>query len=165
MFLLSQKNASTPLSSMFDHTSTLERMHCTLLLQLMRNFGLGHLINSNPLVTAHPTKEIGNEPLASSSSTPAAPTPSARLSAISIRSMLVQTVLATDMSIHARWMNEFSEFAEVEEAKVGRGASAENATRSDETESTRLIVCQALLKCADISNPVSPGGILESHVC
>lgn len=101
-------------------------MHCTLLLQLMRNFGLGHLIS--------PISAIPSSWASSSNDSPRTP---------NIRSSLIQTVLATDMSIHAGWMKDFAEFA------------AMNDESEPVSEADRILVCQALLKCADISNPVS----------
>ncbi|KDQ13375.1 hypothetical protein BOTBODRAFT_111701, partial [Botryobasidium botryosum FD-172 SS1] len=115
------KNAKTPLSFVYQDKSPLEHMHCTLLLQLMTNFGLGHLIS------------------------PLAPT-------LSFRQLLIQTVLATDMSIHDEWMKKF------ESVMVdGDGDAA-----SPDTDRARVLVCQALIKCADISNPARPHHISES---
>ncbi|KAF8155586.1 hypothetical protein B0H34DRAFT_659703 [Crassisporium funariophilum] len=39
------KNAKTPLSLVFDHTSALEQMHCQLLLRVMKHHGLGVLLD------------------------------------------------------------------------------------------------------------------------
>ena len=95
----------------YDHSSALEQMHCSLLLQLMRNTSLGHLISASP------------------------PSSNGR-AMVNIRDLLVGTILATDMAMHKDWMNRFR--------------NPDNAS----TESNKLLVCQALLKCADISNPV-----------
>jgi len=43
--VLGQKNAEAPLSKLYEHKSALERMHCTLLLRLIRKHGMGHLIS------------------------------------------------------------------------------------------------------------------------
>ncbi|KAF8342550.1 uncharacterized protein EI90DRAFT_2987706 [Cantharellus anzutake] len=112
------KNASTPVSVIYDHNSALEQMHCALLLQLMRNTGLGHLITS----FLPPTN--GQE-------------------TVNIRDLLVGTILATDMGIHGDWMRRFREHIE------------------GPTKCNKLLVCQALLKCADISNPSRPHEISE----
>jgi hypothetical protein len=62
-------------------------------------------------------------------------------------------------------MHEFSEFTGLAEAEAGRDASVEHTLTCEEAENTRLLLCQALLKCADISNPVSPGDVLGRYVC
>ena len=56
------------------------------------------------------------------------------------RKLLLGTVLATDMSVHAEFMTNFTALLE---GKV------------DDDFRRRVLVCQALIKCADISNPVS----------
>ena len=63
-----------------------------------------------------------------------------------MRKLLLGTVLATDMSVHAEFMANFHEL--VAGSDVGE-------------HKRRVLVCQALIKCADISNPVS---ILHCHV-
>ncbi|QRV91058.1 hypothetical protein RhiJN_19076 [Ceratobasidium sp. AG-Ba] len=42
-------NADTPLSRVFDHKSSLEQLHCALLLRLMHKHGMGHLLSSRPI--------------------------------------------------------------------------------------------------------------------
>ncbi len=86
-------------------------MHCSLLLQLMRNTGLGHLIAAS------------------------SPSSNGRVT-VNVRDLLVGTILAMDMGIHGEWMVRFKKPAETS------------------SEMNKLLVCQALLKCADISNPV-----------
>ncbi|KAF8315023.1 HD-domain/PDEase-like protein [Clavulina sp. PMI_390] len=120
------KSAGTCLSSLFNHSSTLERMHCTLLLQLMRNFGLGHLIRNDDLVFGLP------EPL---------------------RTSLVETVLATDMSLHFGWIQQFNSMID---------QRAANQAEGNDPRRVKLLACQALMKCADISNPVRPPAIGEA---
>ena len=61
---------------------------------------------------------------------------------VTFRKMLVETVLATDMSVHVDFMRRFEEMV-----AIGRGPDADVGNR-------RVLLCQALIKCADISNPV-----------
>ena len=58
----------------------------------------------------------------------------------SFRKLLLGTVLATDMGVHFDFMAEFERFLQ--------GAEFPELRK-------RVLVCQALIKCADISNPVS----------
>ena len=55
------------------------------------------------------------------------------------RKLLLGAVLATDMGVHFDFMTEF--------ANLLNGADFTELKR-------RVLVCQALIKCADISNPV-----------
>lgn len=55
------------------------------------------------------------------------------------RQLLLKTVLATDMGIHFNFMTDFRDML--------AGADLPEFQR-------RILVCQALIKCADISNPV-----------
>lgn len=57
----------------------------------------------------------------------------------SFRKLLLGTVLATDMGVHFDFMAEFRNLL--------NGADFPELKR-------RILVCQALIKCADISNPV-----------
>ena len=61
-------------------------------------------------------------------------------SGASFRKLLLGTVLATDMGVHFDFMAEFESFLQ--------GADFPDLKK-------RILVCQALIKCADISNPVS----------
>lgn len=63
-----------------------------------------------------------------------------------IRKLLWQTVLATDMSMHDQFMRNFKDIID--------GQLGSLCIR-------QVIVCQAIMKCADISNPVCP----ESMKC
>ncbi|WVF72402.1 hypothetical protein IAT40_007217 [Kwoniella sp. CBS 6097] len=61
------------------------------------------------------------------------------------RRVLYSTVLATDMSLHFAWIQRLKDFDEgLREGEVG------------EDEYDRVMICQALIKCADISNPTRP---------
>ena len=105
---LFQKNANTPLSLLFDHTSALEQMHYQLLKRVMRRHGLGVFLD-DPLHGTH------------------------------VRDILRSSVIFTDMSVHNDFMAQFKKLIE-----IGGGSISQRQT----------IVCQALLKNADISNPV-----------
>lgn len=59
----------------------------------------------------------------------------------SFRKLLSMTVLATDMGVHAEFMRCFKEMV--------------NAEVPIDLFRQKVLVCQALIKCADISNPVS----------
>jgi hypothetical protein len=67
------------------------------------------------------------------------------------RDVLYSSVLATDMSLHFAWIDELKSF----EKEVREGAG-----RRDDEE-VRVMICQALIKCADISNPVSTTCLLR----
>lgn len=96
-----------PLAELYEK-STLEQMHYSLMMQLMRHHGLGTLLDR---------PESGS----------------------CFRKLLAMTVLATDMGIHADFMARFKEMVS--------GAPVDRFTQ-------KILVCQALIKCADISNPV-----------
>jgi hypothetical protein len=64
--------------------------------------------------------------------------------ALSFRRVMYSSVLATDMSLHFAWIARLKEF----------GSSIETHDESSE-EDDRIMLCQAIIKCADISNPVS----------
>ena len=107
--IMSQKNARSPLSQVYDDKSPLEHMHCIFLLPIMRRHGLAHLVSDG---------RVGN----------------------STGRILRETVLATDMGVHQKFMDRFSRMVE------DPGAFTEREVR--------LLICQALIKCSDISNPV-----------
>jgi hypothetical protein len=56
---------------------------------------------------------------------------------------MYSSVLATDMSLHFAWMARLKDF----------GASLESTEERIEQDD-RIMLCQAIIKCADISNPV-----------
>jgi hypothetical protein len=62
------------------------------------------------------------------------------------RELLLKTVLATDMSVHDDFMRRFEQL------------SAGNLHASE--QETKILMCQAVIKCADISNPVGPRTLL-----
>jgi len=55
------------------------------------------------------------------------------------RKLLSETVLATDMRVHLDFMIRFKRIVDGEQVDL---------------EKKKVLVCQALIKCADISNPV-----------
>jgi len=61
------------------------------------------------------------------------------------RKVLYSSVLATDMSLHFAWIARLKDF----------GASLRTERESSD-EDDRIMLCQAIIKCADISNPVRP---------
>jgi hypothetical protein len=92
----------------YSDKSALEQMHCALLLQVMRQHGLGQLLDHKP----------------------------------GFKKLLLWTVLATDMSVHQEFMRRFKDVV------VLRG-------EEEEEEERKVLMCQAMIKCADISNPVA----------
>ena len=58
-----------------------------------------------------------------------------------VRKLLSETVLATDMSVHAAFMDNFRSL-------LSENSDADLCRR-------QVLTCQAIIKCADISNPVS----------
>ncbi|KAI0066906.1 HD-domain/PDEase-like protein [Artomyces pyxidatus] len=62
------------------------------------------------------------------------------------RKLLAETVLATDMRVHIDFMHRFQRIISGEETDVYK---------------KKVIVCQALIKCADISNPCRPLRVSE----
>lgn len=106
-----QKNAKAPLAEVYDDKSVLEHMHYALLLSLMRNHGLGSLLDR---------PDFG----------------------ASFRKVLFLVVLAIDMSMHTDFMKAFAKHIQSRRART-------------DLLKRRILICQALIKCADISNPVS----------
>jgi hypothetical protein len=151
---MSQTNADTPLSRVFDHKSSLEQLHCALLLRLMHKYGMGHLLMTRPSLPVKTTSG-GKAGLVSYASSPSlnATYQQQKSSAESglrqphgFRWLLVQTVLATDMSVHFDWIKRFKEYAT---------SDSSGGLRKVPEDEERLMICQALIKCGDISNPVS----------
>lgn len=122
---------------MYDDKSALEQMHCALLLQLMRKHGLGHLV----LTSTEAARCSGSESGCHGNG--------------EFRKLLVQTVLITDMVLHFDWMGKMKELAkDVQSGDTSRRALDE----------IKLLICQALIKCGDISNPVRPACVSDGPV-
>ncbi|KAF8579226.1 HD-domain/PDEase-like protein [Ramaria rubella] len=191
------KNAKTPLAELFDDASVLEKMHCTLLLQVMRKHRMGHLLDrrlphmthessfssvsrsrsrteSDPGVLNHVNgisyEQNENNADALRSLTPLPMRPvlkksvstyhgssesAANGTGTEFRSLLVKTILATDMSVHFQWMPKFAELHECV-ARAAENVEDFGKTVDEVDFQSRLLLCQALIKCADISNPSRP---------
>jgi hypothetical protein len=133
-----QKNAKVPLSVVYDDKSILENMHCMLIVHLLRKHGFGFL--------------LGPAPAAEAKKYPAR----ADIDSRGFRRVLYGAILATDMALHFAWIQRLKEFAEAMQNEVQVDREALN-------EEDRAMLCQALIKCADISNPVSQA-IMAQHV-
>ena len=120
------------MSQVYDHKSALEQMHCAFLLPIMKRHGLAHLLTRElqPSSSYSPSQCPSSAPSSSTSTAP--PT---------FRKLLLETVLATDMGVHKQFMERFE-------------CLMEHPERFDIIQA-RILICQALIKCADISNPVS----------
>ncbi|CAE6369823.1 unnamed protein product [Rhizoctonia solani] len=154
-------NADTPLSRVFDHKSSLEQLHCALLLRLMHKYGMGHLLGTRPSLPTK-TPSGGKAGLVSYASSPGlnatyqqqqkSSNESGLRQPHGFRWLLVQTVLATDMSVHFDWIKRFKEYA---------SSDSTGGLRKVPEDEERLMICQALIKCGDISNPTRPHGVSE----
>jgi len=110
-----------------------------LIVQLLRKHGFGFLLGNSQAATE---------------SIPAR----ASFDSKGFRHVLYQSVLATDMSLHFVWMQTLQNFAENISREEGVYASCSTlpGMADDEHASEdRILIAQALIKCADISNPVS----------
>ncbi|KAJ7778103.1 hypothetical protein B0H16DRAFT_1301368, partial [Mycena metata] len=124
-------NAAAPLSVVFDGESPLERMHVALLLRVMRSCGLGGVLDGDSAPSAPPNPDSSKTPNAGKKTT-----------RTHTKRLLVDTVLATDMRVHDAFMLRFSDLL------AGRGDLSLGHKRT--------VLCQAIIKCADISNPSRP---------
>jgi hypothetical protein len=116
----------------YDGKSVLENMHCMLISRLLRTHGFDFLLSS----TAFPPSHSATSFTASRSN----------IDTRAFRDVLYSSILATDMSLHFAWIDELKAF----EREIREGG-----TRRRDDEDARVMICQALIKCADISNPVS----------
>lgn len=159
------KNAKTPLSQLYDDKSVLENMHCTLIVQLMRKHGFSFLLDSQqsrqadpspvtPLSATFPNIPPTMAPL------PHDPAPGAITDWRGFRKNLYATVVATDMSLHFSWIHQFRLLG-----KRVRESPEELAEEPQDdiptVEEDRIMLCQAIIKCADISNPARPIDVSE----
>ncbi|CDZ96330.1 hd-domain pdease-like protein [Phaffia rhodozyma] len=143
------KNAKAPLSLVYGDKSALENMHCILIASLLKRHGfgflfVGHLSSKSPI-----TSEFSDD---SGLSTALASNPEVNKARENIsttfsdfRKILFSTILATDMSMHFAFMASLTEVA----------------TEETSIERDRILFHQALMKCADISNPCRPHQISE----
>jgi hypothetical protein len=102
-----------------------------LITQLLRKHGFDFLLSSLP------------------SSVPTNPARKA-IDTKAFRNVLSSAILATDMSLHFAWILNLKEFG----ASISRGEGNTKLAKQ-EAEMDRITLCQSLIKCADISNPVS----------
>lgn len=112
-----------------------------LIVQLIRKHGFGFLLNPCQIAKS---QEVN----------PAR----AAFDALGFRRVLYSSVLATDMSLHFVWMQELQKYGEdISHAKgvYGRNDIEAGGATDDAAETDRIMIAQALIKCADISNPVS----------
>lgn len=73
--------------------------------------------------------------------------------ATEFKALLGQTILFTDMSLHRDWMLEWHNLTQ----RLGeQGISAIRGANGKVDPVVRVLLCQALIKCADISNPSRP---------
>ncbi|KIJ36355.1 hypothetical protein M422DRAFT_261310 [Sphaerobolus stellatus SS14] len=184
----------TPVAELFADRSVLEMMHCTLLLQVMREHGMGHLldgrrsrvalfstssqsrnrIDSDPGTVSRDTNGIVpgyidfEDPTVNGTST-ATPRPALKKSVSAsqaqydkkgryglgteFRRLLSDTILATDMGVHSKWMETLKRYTE---EKCGPTTPNPIDDSEDDVHRTRVLLCQALIKCADISNASRP---------
>ncbi|KAF5371741.1 hypothetical protein D9758_003600 [Tetrapyrgos nigripes] len=140
------KNASAPLSQVYDNKSPLENLHCSVLLRVMRHHQLGELLHDCPTTRAQHLHRTPQDSIKD---------PDDEASTVngshsrSIRRLLYDTVLATDMSVHQGWMAQFNGvLGDLEAGRVG--------TDEEDLWRRRVLMCQAIIKCADISNPSRP---------
>lgn len=117
----------------------LENMHCMLVVQLIRKHGFGFLIDPAPS-----TSDNGPQ----------------RFDTRGFRNVLYSSILATDMSLHFAWMQSLEDFEGQVSSGLGiydykNGTRGQGVARDEKVESDRILIAQAIIKCADISNPVS----------
>lgn len=120
----------------YDDKSVLENMHCMLIVQLLRKHGFGYLLGS-----ASPA-DIAAVPAR------------ANIDSRGFRRVLYSAILATDMSLHFAWIQRLKELGAAMNGDV-------TPDRSAVSEEDRVMISQALIKCADISNPARPIDVSE----
>lgn len=121
-----QKNAKTPLSQVYNDTSVLENMHCLLITTLLRKHGFAFLFEASP-------KRTGLSDTAPDWT--------------GFRKVLFSSIMATDMAMHFSWIVRLGQLGD----KIAEGRCS---MEEDEVWEDRIMICQALIKCSDISNPV-----------
>jgi hypothetical protein len=143
-------------------------MHCILVVQLLRKHGFGFLLTGSDKATAETGLAVESNIAATSDTSPMSdifpnlvPASAAHRSfkrnvrpgAVGdwrgFKKLLYATVLSTDMSLHFEWLKRFKDFG-----KRARAGLCVDMPEQAET-AARTLLCQALIKCADISNPVS----------
>ena len=156
-------------------------MHCMLVTSLLRKHGFDFLFPTPTTTTsssAYHQRHRSSASTATSSSPPLTPplsdashpspifpTSSTSIDWTDFRTILFSSILATDMAMHFGWIRELVELGErlaAEKERDGGGLGVSDAGGSSVASSEeelvktdRVRICQAILKCADISNPVS----------
>lgn len=128
------KNAKVPLSLVYDDRSVLENMHTVLVVRLLNKHGFGFLLGNAS------QEELAQYPAR------------AEVDWRGFRRVLYSAILATDMSLHFAWIQRLQEFG----TAMKQGSSSERVSDED-----RVLISQALIKCADISNPTRPIDVSE----
>lgn len=103
-----------------------------LVVQLLRKHGFGFL-TSVPKLSRGPTDPIQS------------------FDRRGFRRVLYSSVLATDMSLHFAWIARLKELGE----SMQDESFLTSRDGGEMDEEDRIMICQAIIKCADISNPVS----------
>jgi hypothetical protein len=65
--------------------------------------------------------------------------------------VLYSSILATDMSLHFAWIARLKDLG----TSLEDDSFLQDRSGGDLDEEDRIMICQAIIKCADISNPVS----------
>lgn len=76
---------------------------------------------------------------------------------LEFRKTVVTSILATDMALHGDYVEKI--YAQAQRISQGNFQSLDDASCQNE----RLILCSALIKCADISNVISILECLHVH--
>lgn len=143
-------------------------MHCILVVQLLRKHGFQFLLTGSSSVSAETGLAVESQAASTSEPSPmsnlfpnvlpASATSQSfernvRPGAVGdwrgFKKLLYATVLSTDMSLHFDWLKRFNDLGK--RARAGLCVDMSEA----EEEEARTLACQSLIKCADISNPVS----------
>lgn len=120
-----------------------------LVVRLLRKHGFDFLISplaSEPRAAAASTSAQAQT---ASQSSPLRPS----IDTLGFRKVLYSSVLATDMSLHFAWIARLKDFG----ARLQSDPDPDSQAAEEEgEENDRIMISQAIIKCADISNPVRP---------
>lgn len=140
-------------------------MHCMLMVQLLRKHGFGFLLgHSSKTGNASEIAMSSDDPLPSPSPIAAEFRREVLPGAVSdwkgFKKLLYSSVLATDMSLHFDWIKRFLAFAKgIRAGDLSAQVQAGNIHPEEYRhlmEEGRVLLCQSIIKCADISNPTRP---------